>query len=172
MILKEHLIPIGRINKPHGVHGEMSFSFSIDVFNQEELPFFIMEVDGCFVPFTVEEYRINTNDSGLLKIEGINNEAEVRDFVGANIYVQKDELDDVDNTEISADYFIGFRIDDKSYGKVGVIDDIDQSTENALFIINNADNELLIPICDDYILEIDYENKIILVDLPVGLLEL
>ncbi len=172
MITKEQVFPIGQINKPHGIHGEMSFSFTSDVFDRVDLPFFIFEVDGIMVPFSVETYRFKTASTGILKLEGVANEQEARTFSGLPIYVQNEYLDVVENTEIELDYFVGFMLIDAEKGELGIIQEVDQTTENALFVIQKEDDELLIPVGDEYIQEIDHELKTITVVLPEGLLDL
>jgi 16S rRNA processing protein RimM len=39
-------------------------------------------------------------------------------------------------------------------------------------VIQKEDDELLIPVSEEYIKKIDHENKIIVVELPEGLLDL
>ena len=43
MITREELIKIGRFNKPHGVKGELSFTFTDDVFDRTECPYIVCE---------------------------------------------------------------------------------------------------------------------------------
>ena len=50
--------------------------------------------------------------------------------------------------------------------------EVDQTTENALFVIPKGDDELLIPVGESYIINIDHEKRIITVNLPEGLLDL
>lgn len=172
MIKKEDIFPIGQIIKPHGVNGEMAFSFTSDVFDTESVPFFVIEMQGILVPFFIEDYRFKSNETALVKFEGINSDEKARIFSGLTIYLPKAFLEKVEDKEIELDYFVGFTLIDVQLGEVGVISEVDQTTENALFVIPTTDDELLIPVGDDYIQEIDHENKRIIVDLPVGLLEL
>ena len=67
MISLDEIFPIGQINKPHGVNGELSFTFSSDVFDTEEIPYLIMEIEGIPVPFFIEEYRFKPPVSALTK---------------------------------------------------------------------------------------------------------
>jgi len=53
-----------------------------------------------------------------------------------------------------------------------VITDIDRSTANVLYVVEKEDSELLIPVADDYIREINHDLKEIVVKLPEGLLDL
>lgn len=172
MIKSEQLLSIGKIIKPHGIRGDMSISFSVDVFDFDELPFFIIEIDGCFVPFVVEEYRSIAQTSAIIKLEGVNSENEVRNFSGMQIFIQKEYIENIEEAEVNADFFIGYKMSEKTKGIIGVITAIDDSTDNVLFVVHENDDELLIPVSEDYILEIDHSEKIIYVDLPEGLLDL
>lgn len=172
MIRKEEVFPIGQVTKPHGVSGEMSFTFTSDVFDTEEAPFFIFEMDGILVPFFLDEYRFKTGSTGLLKLDGVDSDEKARGFAGLTIYLPKTYLDAVEDSEIELDYFAGFTLIDSLKGEIGVISEVDQTTDNVLFVIPLADDELLIPAGEEYIDEIDHEQKIIRVSLPEGLLDL
>lgn len=172
MILSEEIFPIGQISKPHGINGEMSFSFTTDVFDSEEVSYFILEIDGIFVPFFIEEYRFKSNSTALIKLEDINTEEKAREFNGLTVYLPKKYLEKVEDTEIDLDYYAGFTLVDENHGEIGLISEVDQTTENALFVIGEGESELLIPVGEDYITNIDHEKKIIFVILPEGLLDL
>lgn len=172
MILKSSVFPIGQIIKPHGVNGEMSFSFTSDIFDKEEVPYFIFEIQGILVPFFLEEYRFKGSTTGLLKLDGIKTDERAREFSGLTIYLPKTFLEKVEDTEIELDYFAGFSLVDAEKGLIGVISEVDQTTDNVLFVIPTKDDELLIPAGEEYIEEIDHEKKIIYVRLPEGLLDL
>ncbi|WP_368660092.1 PRC-barrel domain-containing protein, partial [uncultured Muribaculum sp.] len=56
---------------------------------------------------------------------------------------------------------------------VGTITDIEDSTENALFVINRPDGQpAYIPIADELIDEINPEERYIVMTLPEGILDL
>lgn len=172
MILKEEVFPIGQITKPHGVNGEMSFNFTTDVFDSEDVDFFIMELNGILVPFFIEDYRFKSNSTGLVKLSGVNSDEQAREFSGSTLFVSKDFLEKVEDTEIELDYFVGFQLIDKAKGSLGIVTEVDQTTENALFVIPTDDDELLIPVGENYIEKIDHDKKIIYLNLPEGLLEI
>ena len=65
--------------------------------------------------------------------------------------------------------FIGYQLIDKTLGPIGEIVDINDLTENVLFIVEHEGEEIMIPAADDLILDIDDENETILMDLPQGL---
>jgi 16S rRNA processing protein RimM len=172
MILKNDVFPIGQITKPHGVSGEMSFTFTSDVFDSEDVPYFVFDMQGILVPFFLEDYRFKSNSTGLLKLDGINTDEQAREFAGLTIYLPKSYLEKVEDAEIELDYFAGFSLIDAEKGLLGVISEVDQTTDNVLFVIPTKDDELLIPAGEEYIENIDHDKKIIYVKLPEGLLDL
>jgi len=172
MIDKNEIFPIGKISKPHGINGEMSFSFTTDVFDTEDAEYFVFEIEGILIPFYIESYRFRTDTTALLKLIDVDTEEQAREFNGLAIHLPNFYLKNVQEDEITVNYFVGFKLFNEKGEKLGVVTDIDQSTENILFIVENASKELLIPANDDFITEINHEQKNIYMKLPEGLLDL
>ena len=55
MIKKDEVFKIGIFNKPHGVKGEISFTFRDDIFARVECEYLVCLLDGIFVRFFIEE---------------------------------------------------------------------------------------------------------------------
>lgn len=166
-------ISIGRILKPHGIQGEMFIEFFIDIFDNEELPFLIFELEGIMVPFEIVEFRSRSWQTATIRLEGINTEEEARQFTGLDIHVLKDVVRMEEKEEVPTEFFVGFQIFDADTKKsVGIISKVDSSTDNTLFIVDNEGDELLIPASEDYIININMDEKTIQMSLPSGLLDL
>lgn len=175
MIERENVYQIGRIEKPHGLHGELAFSYTSDVFDEVEVPYFICEIDGILVPFFIENYRFKGNDTCLVKFEGIDDEKSSRFLIKAPLFIEKKFLDDeVSGAEIEGgQYYLGFKVYDEENYEIGTIEAVDDSTENILFlVVSDEEEEFYIPAVDEYIIAIDDEAKAIQVELPEGLLEM
>jgi len=172
MINENEVFPIGKINKPHGINGEMSFSFTTDVFDTENAEYLVFEIEGLLVPFYIESYRFRTDTTALLKLEGVDSEEQAREFNGLAAYLPNSFLSKVKEEEITLDYFIGFNLQENDGGLQGTITAVDDSTENILFVVESNGRELLIPANDDFITEINHEQKIIYMELPEGLLDI
>lgn len=169
MITAEQLTEIGRYNKTHGVNGEISATFDCDALLVGELSTLISPMDGIFVPFFVENLRSKSGDTLLLTIDGITSEEQAKKLVNAKIYALTEEMPEQD--EVYCDYFIGFTIvaDRKEIGRIA---DVDDSTENALFVVESQGKTLYVPISEDFIIDIDEAKKTIEMELPEGLLDL
>lgn len=172
MIEREELIKIGRFNKPHGVKGELSFTFTDDVFDRTDCPYIVCEIDGIFVPFFIEEYRFKSDTTALIKLEDVDNETEARPFSLLDVYFPKSYYDTEAEEEAPSDYFIGFTVVDSERGELGEIVAVDDTTENVLFEIDHDGRELLVPAVDEFVCEIDEENRRLYMNIPEGLLDL
>ncbi len=173
MILNNEISVIGRFNKPHGINGEISATFDYPL-DFDTLRYIIAEIDGINVPFFVESCRPKNQNTVLLKFEGFENEIQVNELSNKDILLKKTDIPefDADDDGMYASDLIGYSIiaDNQTIGKVI---DIDDNTENVLFIVEGISaNKIFIPVVDEFIVEIDSENFTITMDLPNGILDL
>lgn len=176
MITRDELIAIGHYNKPHGVAGELSATVDVDLEVLRGLSCLVSDIDGIFVPFFVNAIRPKSVDTMLLTIDGIENEKEAARLVNRDIYALKrdyhQESIDADADGYPLDFFIGFELRDSDGSRVGEITDVDEQTENAIFVVDRDGSEIMVPATDDLIVEFDVDNKLMVMDLPEGLLDL
>ena len=174
MIRQEDLVKIGEIKKTHGIKGEMSFHFTNDSFDESECPFLIVELDAILVPFLLKECRFSSNTTALILLKNVESEEKARTLIGKTVYFSKKHIrNDISEDSFTWDYFIHYAIIDEKAGKIGMIENVDDSTMNVLFIVKDKnDNELLIPASDQFITRIDEDNNELFMQLPEGLLSL
>lgn len=176
MITRDELIAIGHYNKPHGVAGELSATVDVELEVLSGLSCLVSDIDGIFVPFFVNAIRPKSVDTMLLTIDGIENEKEAARLVNRDIYALKrdyqQESIDADADGYPLDFFIGFELRDSDGSRVGEITDVDEQTENAIFVVDRDGSEIMVPATDDLIVEFDVDNKLMVMDLPEGLLDL
>lgn len=172
MIKKEEVYKIGIFNKPHGIHGELSFTFTDDIFDRVECDYLVCLLDGIFVPFFIEEYRFRSDSTALVKLEGVDSSERARMFTNIEVYFPVKFAEEGETDELTWNFFIGFTMYDIHAGELGEIIDIDQTTINVLFVVKYGKEELLVPAQEEFIVEIDQVQKVITVNLPEGLLSM
>jgi 16S rRNA processing protein RimM len=171
MIRREDLIKIGVFKKAHGVRGEISFAFTNDSFDKCDRPFFFCELDGIFVPFLLEGYRFNSASTAFVKLKTVDSEEKARLLNSKEVYFSKDQVyGDASAGSFYRDYFIGFTIVDRERNVIGRITDVNDSTINALFVVDRNGEEILIPVTNEWIIAIDRKQKTLCLELPEGLL--
>lgn len=173
MIRQEEVFRIGRIGRPHGIKGEVIFMFNDDVFDQVDADYLILQVDGILVPFFIEEYRFRTDESVLLKLEGIDTQEQARELTHCEVFFPRALAPDQEEG-VSWAQIVGFLIVNAAgLMPIGTIASVDESTENVLLeVTSDTGKELLIPAASALIQDIDEAHQVIIMDLPEGLLSL
>ena len=162
------------MGKAHGLKGKINFQFTDDVWDRADCDYIICEVEGILVPFFIEEYRFRSDSTAIMKLEDIDTLEATQMLVNSPVFIEKKYQEELDDDEVSLHYFIGFQMLDGDSGTpIGTITDIDDKTDNWLFIVTRPDgSEVLIPAHEEFIAEIRQEEKTMVMDLPIGLLEL
>lgn len=178
MIASEEIKPVGKFLKPHGVNGEITLLRDFDDIDFEDFSCLVVDIDGIFVPFFLNSVRPKGNDTDLVTIDGVNDELQAARFTNKTVYVLRKELEPdtgaSDGEEgFYADDFIGYSVVTDKSVTLGKVTGIEDTTANYLFIVETPDGtNLLIPVAEEFIADIDPERKTLTLDLPEGLLEM
>lgn len=173
MIRQGDVYKIGKLGKPHGVKGEVSFMFDDDVFDRTDADYLILDIDGILVPFFIDEYRFHGSETALVKFDGIDTQDEARELTGSDVFFLR-ELSSDGGESVSLAWIIGCKLIDASTGNtIGVIQSLDKSTINTLFEVStNGGGTMLVPACEELITNVDKEKKEVKINIPDGLLGL
>ncbi len=118
MIKKEEVFKIGVFNKPHGVKGELSFTFTDDIFDRVDCEYLICLLDGILVPFFIEEYRFRSDTTALVKLDRIDTAEQARKFTNVEVYFPLQYVEEDDSDDIPTwGYFVGFQVTDINHGE-------------------------------------------------------
>lgn len=172
MIKESEVFKIGKLIKPHGIKGEISFAFENDIFDRVDCPYLICRINGILVPFFIAEYRFKGSETALIMFEDIDTEEKAYRLSGLDVYFPRKyfEEENADEIEYSWNFFIGFTVMDKNAGEIGIIEAIEDKTLNTLFLIKKGAEEIIIPATEDFIEKIDAKKKILYLSLPEGLI--
>lgn len=162
------LIKYGKISKAHGISGEVKltpFSRELHSLNSLKAIFIEMAPDRSPVEYRVIKCRLHKG-SAIIKIEGVDSVDDTDKLTGKNVYIDNSQLPPLEEGEFYWFQLIGLDIytDDGRYlGEVrGLIDRAFQS----VLVVKEGDNELLIPLTEPFVKEINLrESKIIISNL-------
>lgn len=190
MILRTELKEIGKLQRPHGINGEINVQSRLDADELASLRCVVLEIEGIFVPFFISASRPKSSHTSLLTIDGITSEAEAAKLCPAPLYALRDDIrrleatdseseedseDEEDDEEgFYAEDLIGYTVESDDGLLRGEIVDLDDSTDNYLFIVRDQDGRrLLLPVADGSMIEeVDTQRHHLLLSLPKGLLDL
>ncbi|HIS33410.1 MAG TPA: 16S rRNA processing protein RimM [Candidatus Avirikenella pullistercoris] len=162
--------PIAKISKIFGTKGEVAMRL-YDVFpdnpNLEE-PLFI-DIDGLEVPLFFHAFVRKGNNKAIARFDDIDNEYRAQELIGKELYIY---VQDEEDGELYYEDMAGFSLTDIRSGKKGIITEYIDYQDNPLFKVLFGEIEVLVPVADDIIEEIDEEQRSVKASLPDGLLEL
>lgn len=168
MIRKDDVYKIGRLGKAHGIKGEVSLHVEDDIFDRVDAEYLVLELDGIMVPFFMEEYRFKTDETALVKFEGIDTQERARELTGTEVFFPRELAESDDNDELSYAQLVGYTVVDANTGKeVGKIEYVDEQTINIMFELEDG---TLLPASEELITDIDTTKKEITLNIPEGLL--
>jgi len=170
---KDECFYLGKIAKKFSFKGEVLIYLDTDEPElYENMESVFVEFNNNLVPYFISTSSLHKNDFLRVRFEDVESEEEADKIIGCPVYLPLKMLPKLSGNKFYFHEVIGFEVEDKRYGIVGVIQSINDSTAQTLFEVLNGDVEILIPMIDHFLVKIDRENKKVLMDLPEGLIEM
>jgi 16S rRNA processing protein RimM len=163
---------LGKITKLFSFKGELVFFFDVDdVSEYYDIQNVFIEIQNDIIPFFIEKINFKNNNA-TVKLQDIDSESDAKRMVNSKLYMPISSLPKLEGNKFYYHEVIGFEVFDVNEGRVGVIESINDQAAQALFEIKEGYTEILLPIVDDFINEIDRKNKKVIVTFPEGLLDI
>ena len=162
---------LGTISRKFSFKGEVVLQLNPDLESfPQDLKSVFVEIGQKRIPFFIEFTKQSKHNSYRLKFEDINTEDDAQNLVSRDVYVLRSEIDLDESFRIED--LIGYVAFDTNDEEIGEITDINTMTIQSIFEIQTPQAKVLVPVNEDWILDIDEEHQEITLDLPDGLLEL
>jgi 16S rRNA processing protein RimM len=170
---KEDCFYLGKIAKKFSFKGEVLLYLDTDEPElYENMESVFVEFNKNLVPFFIENSSLHKNDFLRVQFEDVDTEEEADSIMNCEVYLPLSMLPKLTGNKFYFHEVIGFEIEDKRLGIFGKIVSINDTTTQPLFEVLNGNVELLIPMIDHFLVEIDRKNKKVIMDLPEGLVEM
>ncbi|MBT8260494.1 MAG: 16S rRNA processing protein RimM [Flavobacteriaceae bacterium] len=170
---KEDCFYLGKIVKKYSFKGELLAKLDTDQPDlYENLDVVFIQVRNSLIPFFIESSQLHKSDLLRLKLEEVKTESDADSLLKSELYLPLELLPKLKGKKFYFHEVIGFTIKDVNYGDVGTIKGINDSTAQALFEIDKDGIEILIPMNDQFIIEVNRKQKTISVETPPGLIDL
>lgn len=175
-------IIVGKIRKPQGLKGELELlSFSGDYTWLENAEILILAPNPQSpVPtpvlkeplFNLTSYRVG-GKSVYVKLEGITSRTLADPLAHYLVAIPETELEAESGEVVYLRELLGFTVSDEVLGEVGTVSAFSSNEAQDLLVVENKDKETFdIPFVEDFIVELNYDEKRILMSLPEGLLDI
>jgi len=171
--IEKDVISIGKIVGVHGINGNLKVNTDPDNF-----PFLTVNVaillrsaNGREKTFSIKWAKPHKRII-LLSLNGIESIESAEVLVGSKVFINKSVLPELEGGSYYWFDIIGLEVYTKDE-YIGRIDSIIDTGSNDVYVVKKSfkeeNKELLIPAIKSVVLNIDYEKKTMLVELPEGL---
>jgi ribosomal 30S subunit maturation factor RimM len=132
----------------------------------ERLKEIFVVIDGLQVPFPVEELELLTDTSAHVQLEFVDNQDEALVLVGCQVYAAT--AHNIQEIEAGWEQWTGFAVRDTKFGKIGVIQKIEDYNGNIVMQVMDGRKETLISLYPELITRMDQNAKILQITAPEG----
>lgn len=167
---------IGFTKKAKGLDGSIKvkiFDEFVEDFVQAEVIF--LTIGGKEIPYFIE--KIDLQSELVVQLEDVTDRNTAAQLSSKSIYLREqdilaDEKRQLETEELAYAYLTNFLMVDEVAGEIGEIEEVIELPQQEMAVVNYKNKEILIPLNDQLITEIDKNHQQIKVALPDGLLEL
>lgn len=165
---------LGEVLRPHGIRGELRVRILTDYpdrIRQLEHVYIGTSPDAVdAVAFKVEHLRMHQG-YGLLKLSAIRDRNEADLLRERYVMVRLEDAVPLEEGEFYLYQLIGVNVQTLQGEELGRLTDVLETGANDVYIVDSPTyGEVLIPVTDETIISTDIDARLIVVDLPDGLL--
>ena len=165
-------IYLGKILKPFSYKGELKIYIEDLYIDQiKELDSFLLKIQGSYIPFTIKAITKNKSNIFRISLDGIDSEDLAKKLTGIEIY-SENNLIKSENSKTNKNYIFIYFVIYNNNSIIGKIIDIIENKNQDLFEVIVNEKRILIPIVDEFVVNIDNDNKKIIMNLTEGLTDL
>lgn len=166
----EKLLRVGVITQTHGLRGEVKvYPTTEDAKRFKKLKEVVIDTGKEQIDMEIESVKFFKN-LVIVKFKGIDNINDVEKYKKSEIYVSRENAIPLEEGEYYIADLIGLKVMSDEGEDLGVLDDVMQTGANDVYVVKKKGHpELLIPVIDQCILNVDIEGGEVLVHLLPGL---
>ena len=170
---KKDCFYLGKVAKKYSFKGEVLVYLDTDEPElYTELESMFVEINGHLVPFFIERSSLHREKFLRTQFEDMDSEEIADTIVGKDVYLPLTMLPKLEGNKFYYHEVVGFDAIDQRLGNFGTILRISDNGVQALFEVQKDDAVILIPLIDEFIIEVNRTNKSILFNTPEGLIDL
>ena len=165
-------VKIGKIMDAHGIRGEIGVVvFSGDVSWIDDAEVLYIPRKNVFEEHKIK--KIRPHKKGFIcHLENFLDRNTAEENKGREVWVDENIFVSADGESIYLSEILNFEVIDSQLGSLGHIGAFSSNGIQDLLVIQQDNKEIEIPFVKEFVLNIDFENKKIQMELPEGLLQI
>lgn len=157
-----------------------NFKGSLNVQSTDGLPFLLSQgMQVWFVPPTlkgprtgrIEDVEKLDGRTWSVAVDSVTEEKDAEDLAGRYVLALKSDLPHDLEAEAPVG-LVGWRVTDETLGDLGTVADVTVNPAQSLLVVEGELGQVLIPVVDAFIRDVDEEQRALTVRIPEGLIGL
>ncbi|WP_419802222.1 ribosome maturation factor RimM [Mucilaginibacter sp.] len=168
----EDCFRLGTVTKTRGLKGELQVY--IDFEEPEKLKFksLFLEIGGKLVPYFVTLFKLPMKNVAYLQLEDVDTIEKASLLIKKDVFLLNKIKPKKKKNEFGLKDLLHFIAVDENEGELGEIIDIQEYPQQFIATVPYKNREVLFPLNQNIIKNIDVAKGVVLVDLPEGLLDI
>lgn len=162
---------IGYITKTRGLKGEVQLFFEFDEYEEIDFDVVYFDINNKLVPYFVSSAKTQANKTGYFYFEDVDHIDKAQILVKKKAYLPLGQKPERDEDEFFYEDLKGFIAIDETLGELGEIIEVNEYPQQFVATVHYKNTDILFPLNEDFIVEIDDQENIVTLDLPEGLLD-
>ena len=163
---------VGKIPRTHGLKGEFKFhAFFTDPDLLKSLGRLKLRKDQSQEKATELEALRGHSSSLIIKLKGIDSIDDAEGFAGWEVYAPEEDFPELPDGEYYRFQIEGLNAYDQEGRYYGQVEDIIETGSNDVYVVRNGEKEILIPMIDWVVTDIDVHEKKLVFNNVEGLIE-
>ena len=157
---------IGVVRKPHGIKGGLKVTlYSIDLDMLQDLEQLFVNTGNNWRTLTLKSAQ-GYDDFSILHFQEISNRSEADEYRDLEIFAPRELLPELDDDEFYIDDLVGCEVLNEKQEIVGKISEILTPGAHEVLVVQNGEEELLVPLVDEWVTEIDIPARQVWINSP------
>lgn len=165
---------IGIVTKPKGLKGSLKVVLydSLYIKHLQNTKVLFFQEEGVMIPRFISNIA-NSNNVVTICFEDIDSRGQAKELINKELFVPKDELSKSIGTKHCKGLdLLGYMVIDTKLGKIGTIEEVLRYPSQDLASLSYKGKSILIPLVNDFILSVNSLDRCVIMELPVGILDI
>jgi 16S rRNA processing protein RimM len=163
---------IGYITKTKGLKGEVQLFFEYPEPQDLDLDTVFLEMNGKLIPYFINQVKLQPNQTANIYFEDVDVVEKAEKLIRKKVYLPNTKKPERNPDEFLIADLKGFLVIDETRGELGEIVEIHEYPQQYVAVVPHQFREVLFPLNDEFIVEIDDKKGVLHVNLPEGLIDL
>lgn len=171
-MLKSDCFEFGYLVKTHGLDGNVQAFFDVeDPDRYAGIDAVFLEINNALVPYFITKIKHFDGSRFLLKFEEIDDKDAALELKGIKMFLPVDFLPELEEGRFYFHDVIGYQVEDSTHGDLGKVQEFVDAGPQTIMVVVKGEQEVLIPLHDDFLGGVLHKEKLFKVNLPNGLVD-